>query len=242
MGSERFGAGTQGGGTDRGLVNVDQVVTITSIRSRANDPSRCAVRAGGGVLAVVEQHLVDELGLGTGSELTLELVERLERAGHEGKVRREIVRRCSGRLRSRSEVVTMAQRRGLEREVGERISGELERLGIVDDAACAEAVIYSVSRTKPAGRRLLEQKLRQRGITGEIARDAIERALEGHDQAGDALALAQKKAGTLPSGLDPQARTRRVMGSLMRRGFDVETAHEAVRKALGDDPVTVHDE
>lgn len=224
------------------MVNMNQVVTITSIRSKPDDPSRCVIRSEGGVLAVVEQWFVDELGLTKGSELTPELVERLERAAHEGKVRREIVRRCSGRLRSRSEVVAMAKRRGLEREVGEHIAGELERLGIVDDAACAEAVVYGVLRTKPAGRRLLEQKLRQRGITGEVAREAIERALEGRDQSDDALALARKKAATLPGGLDPQARKRRVMGSLMRRGFDFEHAHKAVRRALGDDPVMAHDE
>ncbi|GAB4515218.1 MAG: hypothetical protein Tsb0013_19740 [Phycisphaerales bacterium] len=129
-------------------------------------------------------------------------------------------------------LVDALAKKGHDREDAREAAEALERVGLIDDARVAEAAARSAARKGDLGRRLLEQKLMQKGVGREEARSAAERALEGRDPMEDALALARKKARSVAGRLDHATATRRIGAALARRGFDPETCREATRRAL----------
>lgn len=208
------------------------VRTITAIRLIPNDPDRCAIHSDRTVIARIRMRDADRLGLCKGMPLTEELDTELKELAHIEKARRDVLRRCASRLRSQREAVQMFLRKGVDEATAEALTKEFARLGIVDDAAAAEAVIHGVLRQGPAGKRLLEQKLRQRGVDRDAASHALSVAMEDRDIEADAQALASKRAAKMPHTLDSAAQVRRIAGFLMRRGFDSQIAWEAARRSI----------
>jgi regulatory protein len=163
----------------------------------------------------------------------------------------EVAARFLGtRPRTRWEVERRLRRAGADDETVAATLDRLTRLGYLDDAAFARWWGEQRDRHRPRGRRMLEAELRQRGVP----RDVIERFREEHadperppEDAGlPATELARARgalAGHLRGRPLPEDRRslQRIGMFLVRRGFDAETAREAIR-AAGADPTATEDE
>ncbi len=173
-----------------------------------------------------------DLQLGVGEVWSPEVALRartmqgLALARHDGLM---IVQRRA--VTSKGLVDKLAQK-GHTREDAALAAEALERVGLIDDARVAEAAARSAARKGDVGARLLEQKLRQRGVGMEDAKKAAADALEGRDPMEDALAFARKKARSSMGRVDHVAATRRINGALARRGFDSSVCREATKRAL----------
>ena len=106
---------------------------------------------------------------------------------------------------------------------------EMERRGMLDDAAYAKLVVEHELMRRPAGRRKLAQKLMRKRLPRHVIGKAVSAAMSKRDETADARSLVEWKIG-LPSfaRLEPAARKRRLWGMLARRGFD----HETIERAL----------
>jgi regulatory protein len=101
----------------------------------------------------------------------------------------------------------------------------LKELRLIDDAAFAATWVESRDRASPRSRRLLASELRLKGVTREVAAtssDAVDDA--------DAAYRAGLKRARLLAGKPFEEFRRKVGDLLLRRGFDYETAREAVRR------------
>ena len=103
---------------------------------------------------------------------------------------------------------------------------------LIDDERYAHNKAHSIARSRVSGPRYIEAKLRAKGIDTDQARHAASEALEGVDQTQAATELAERWAASLPASLEPEARKRRLIGRLARRGFDHDTVRKAVETAL----------
>ena len=109
-----------------------------------------------------------------------------------------------------------------EPENVETVLDRLTESGYLDDRVFAQNYIQSRFANHPSGRRLLEMKLRAKGIPTTAIREVLD---EIKPEAEEAVAqdLAKKKAVTLKN-LEPIARKRRIFQFLINRGFSSSIA------------------
>ena len=139
----------------------------------------------------------------------------------------------SRRAHGRRELERKLLRKGFEAaEVG-RVLDRLTAAGLVDDAATSDALARS--RTgRGMGKNRIASELRSRGLS----RENIDRAVAAIPEADQREALRkafEKKSRTLPAGLTPAARSKKLFDHLVRRGFQAGAVLEALRKK-GESP------
>lgn len=118
---------------------------------------------------------------------------------------------------------------------------ELTRAKLLGDAAFADETARLEASRKPASDEFLASRIVSKGVDERTAARATARAVEGVSELDRAKALAMRSRR---AGPDPIAARRRLLGVLMRRGFDAETAAAAADHALGElrEPEPSHDD
>ncbi|WP_298328060.1 regulatory protein RecX [Haloactinopolyspora sp.] len=121
-------------------------------------------------------------------------------------------------------------KKGVPDDVRGAILDRFSDVGLIDDAAFAQAWVDSRHNGRGLAKRALGHELRQRGVDPKVADEAVE-ALEPEQEEAMARALVARR---LPSTrrLDPAARTRRLAGMLARKGYPAGLSYRVVREAL----------
>lgn len=133
---------------------------------------------------------------------------------------------------SRMELRQKLVRKGFETHIVDRLLVSLEDAGLLDDARFAEQFVRSQREAKGKSLSAITRALRDKGVSDDDARTAVE---ELGDDFPLALAAARKKvAGT--RGLAHEARLRRTLALLARRGFGGSVARRATERALAEEP------
>ena len=216
---------------------------IVAIRPTQRDPNRATIRVAtqegrkGRVAATLNQTKIHELGLSVGQVWDDALAQRVADAALYDKAFRSAMTRLARRAMSRGMLDDKLRQAGHGDEVRAAVFNRLDDLGLIDDEAFGKALIAETTRSKPAGPRLLRQKLFQKGIDASL----IDRLLEDHEQHtaqqddphADAIAFARKRAASL-ARFDDATRRRRLYGQLARRGFDPDTIRAAMDAALSE--------
>jgi SOS response regulatory protein OraA/RecX len=142
-------------------------------------------------------------------------------------------RLLSVRVRARAELTRLLTSRGHDGTTVAACVDKYAGLGLIDDDRFAEIAVRSELVRRPVGRRLLEAKLRAKGVNDRAARAAIDTAMEGRDEMADALKAAESGARTMSARAEPEAARRRLTARLLRRGFSSEATRRAVDEVLG---------
>ena len=111
------------------------------------------------------------------------------------------------------------------------VLGELIEGGFVDDAAFALRFADDRRRLDAWGAERIGRRLRALGVASEH----VAAAVEGQDHEGEleaALALLRRRCPVVPA--TPRERDR-ALGMLVRKGYELELAHEALRRHAGVD-------
>jgi regulatory protein len=129
------------------------------------------------------------------------------------------------RDRTEAEIVRAFLKARVEPELAEEVLGELREGGYVDDARFARRFAEDRRRLDDWGNERIERRLSALGV----AREHVEAALGegGHDELEAAAALLARRFRTPPS--TPRERDR-ALGVLLRKGYDLELAHDALRR------------
>ena len=174
---------------------------------------------------------VAAFGLYAGMELSPELLERLNAAARQGRVRDKALDLIAARPLSRKELTDKLTARPRDREKAAATAEEaaaaadwLEEMGYLDDADYARRVVehYSARGCGPAK---LRDELYRRGVPRDCWDDALA-AQEPPEGAIDAL-LQKKLRGADPS--DPRA-LKRAADALARRGYRWEEIQEGLER------------
>lgn len=175
---------------------------------------------------------VAAFGLYAGMELSPELLERLNAAARQGRVRDKALDLIAARPLSRKELTDKLTARPRDREKAAAATAEeaaaaadwLEEMGYLDDADYARRVVehYSARGCGPAK---LRDELYRRGVPRDCWDDALA-AQEPPEGAIDAL-LQKKLRGADPS--DPRA-LKRAADALARRGYRWEEIQEGLER------------
>src|SRR5712691_1193704 len=160
-----------------------------------------------------------------------------EQADPEALARQICLKMLATAPKTRAQLAAALSRRGVPEEAAEAVLGRFAEVKLIDDAMFASAWVESRHYSRGLSGRALAAELRQRGVPpGDI--EAAVGQLKPEREIATARALvARRLAGT--RGQPLQARTRRLMGMLARRGYPQALAYRVVREALeqeGIDP------
>ncbi|MBC7773716.1 MAG: regulatory protein RecX [Pyrinomonadaceae bacterium] len=212
---------------------VQWVMLVTSITPDRTNAARRVVKIDRRRAVTLYADGVDALGLHEGAEWTVALSARAQARVLYEKARTAAVGWTSKKAMSRARLDARLKRYQLADADRTALVDELQARGLVNDAAFATEVVETKLSREPIALDGLVAALKQRGIEDQDARAAATNALRGRDQAADARELAAKRLHSLPPGLEEAAVRRRLFAYLARRGFDEDTATEAVARIIG---------
>ncbi|MER7672171.1 recombination regulator RecX [Kitasatospora sp. NPDC096128] len=167
-------------------------------------------------------------GVGRGARKRVE-----EQGDPENRARDICLRLLTGAARSRKQLADALRKREIPEDVAEQVLTRLEEVGLIDDAAFAAAWVESRHAVRGLSRRALAQELRTKGVAADLVEQALVQ-VDHDDEEEAARALVERKLRST-RGLDPQVRTRRLVGVLARRGYSEGLAFRVVRAALEDE-------
>lgn len=133
------------------------------------------------------------------------------------------VRACS-----REEIRRKLTGRGICEEAADLVVYKLEKEGLLNDREFTEQWVRYRSGSKYGGKRIYRE-LRMKGIDEETAAEAVE-GLDEEETLENAVSLARKVIGRRKPGEDLWKLKQKAMQSLVRRGYDWDTARKACDK------------
>lgn len=144
---------------------------------------------------------------------------------------REIcLRQLAVRPRTRAELATVLRRRGIDDDVAAGVLDRYDEVGMIDDAAFAQAWVSTRHHGRGLARRALANELRQRGVDSDTVGEALE-ALDGDTEAATARTLVERRLPAMGRA-EPEAVFRRLVGMLARKGYPPGLAIRVVKEAL----------
>ena len=153
-----------------------------------------------------------------------------EQADPAVRARAICLRLLTGSAKTRGQLAEALRKRDIPDEVAEEVLSRYEEVGLVNDAAFAEAWVESRHRGRGLARRALATELRSRGVDNAVVAEAVAQ-LDPEQEAATARTLVERKLRST-AGLERQVRLRRLAGMLARRGYSEGLALRVVREAL----------
>ena len=141
-----------------------------------------------------------------------------------------VLRRLDAAPRTRYELEELLRKRNVPDEVATKVLDRFTEVGLIDDAAYANAWVGSRQRGKGLAPRALAQELRRKGIDPELAAEAIDQ-LSGDEIELAARTLVRKKVKAL-SGVSNETATRRLVSMLARKGYSSGLSYRIVQDEL----------
>jgi regulatory protein len=135
--------------------------------------------------------------------------------------------------RTRKELADGLRRRGISDEIADSVLDRFGDVGLVDDAAFAKAWVTSRHRGRGLARKALAHELHRRGVDHDSVSAAVDQ-IDADDELAAARELVRRRLPAMQH-LAAQARTRRLLGMLARRGYGAATALAAIREIEADE-------
>jgi regulatory protein len=137
----------------------------------------------------------------------------------------------SYRIRTVSEIKKKLKEKKISEKAIVKVLELLEKQKLTDDAGFARALIEERLRLKPVGRKVLRQKLFEKGVPKQIGEEALEKVFSEVDEKDLALENFKKY---YPKIRDKEyyEQKRKVFDFLARKGFDFDVINEILREEL----------
>jgi regulatory protein len=160
-------------------------------------------------------------------------------ADPEAVARQICLRMLTTAPRTQAQLATALRRRGVPEDAAAAVLARFAEVKLIDDAMFARAWVDSRHYGRGLASRALGAELRQRGVDREDIQAALSELSPDVELETAREVVARRLPGT--AGMPAQARIRRLVGVLARKGYSSGLAYRVVREALeaaaGDDHV-----
>lgn len=143
------------------------------------------------------------------------------------------LRLLTGTPRTRKQLADALRKREIPDEAAEEVLSRFEDVGLIDDAAFADAWVESRHHGRGLARRALVRELRTKGVDSAVIDEAVGQ-LDSEQEETTARELVTRKLRST-RGLDRDKRLRRLAGMLARKGYGEGMALRVVRQALEEE-------
>lgn len=219
---------------------------VTSVRLKRGE--RVQVELDDGRSLNVDAEVVLRAGLRKGDPLDEALEAQLLDSDLRARARSAALSLLSARARSRRELKDRLRRKDFPPGVVADCLDALEEAGWLDDAAFARSMVRDRLRLRPRGPGRMTQELRSKGVSEEVAREAVADVFAEEEVSVSALALevargwlrrqpaATRQALLADEFSAPRDKARRrFFAFLARRGFSGTVARTALDDIRDDD-------
>ncbi|MGK5530203.1 recombination regulator RecX [Streptomyces sp. URMC 129] len=140
------------------------------------------------------------------------------------------LRLLTGTPRTRRQLTDALRERDVPEPVITAVLDRFEEVGLIDDAAFADAWVESRHHGRGLARRALARELRTRGVASAVIDEAIGQ-LDPEREEATARELVERRLRAT-RGVPREKRLRRLVGMLARKGYAEELALRVVCRAL----------
>jgi len=145
-----------------------------------------------------------------------------------------LLRRLSHAPRTRKELAKDLKDKDISDEVANVALDRFEEVGLINDQALASNYVSSQHERKGLGKNALRQQLRSKGISDDVALEAISQISDDQEFQA-AFALACKKIRSLQRD-DAKTQLRKIVGVLARKGYSSNLAFRVAKEVITDLP------
>ena len=167
---------------------------------------------------------------------------RPDRAASEDAAKEAALKLLERGPRTEREIVDRLLGRGFVPDAVEGAVARLRRVSLLDDRAFVRAFVRTELTRRPQGRRLLETKLRRRGVPAALLAELDELLARDRDLTEQRLTSEFERAARAAAGLrrryagkPEEERRRKLASALMRRGFSWDTIRDLIGEAPTED-------
>ena len=153
-----------------------------------------------------------------------------------GTARNIVLRQLTNAPKSRRQLAVKLAEKEIPQDVATAVLDRFEEVQLVDDAEFARMWVASRSQTKSLARGALRRELADKGITGDLAEDALDQVSD-EDELEAARNLARRKLQSSVDLTDRAARdkqARRLVSMLARKGYSPSVGYQVVNEIIGD--------
>ncbi|AXG80647.1 recombination regulator RecX [Streptomyces paludis] len=143
------------------------------------------------------------------------------------------LRLLTGTPRTRGQLADALRKREIPEDTAEEVLSRFEDVGLINDAAFADAWVESRHHGRGLARRALARELRTKGVDAALIDDAVGQLDADREEATARELVARKLRAT--RGLERDRRLRRLAGMLARKGYSEGMALRVVRQALEEE-------
>ncbi|MEV8367754.1 recombination regulator RecX [Streptomyces niveus] len=165
-----------------------------------------------------------------GSPDSLRAEEELPPQDPAERARAICLRLLTGTPRTRKQLADALEKRDIPEDVAAEVLSRFEDVGLINDAAFADAWVESRHHGRGLARRALARELRTKGVDSELIEEAVGQLDSEQEEATARELVARKLRST--RGMERDRRVRRLAGMLARKGYPQGVALRVVKQAL----------
>jgi len=207
---------------------------ITKIEPQKRNKRRRSIFVDGAFYCGVDEDTLLNFGLRINDEIdsrTLDQVKEFDEFVYAKKLAYDYL---SYQPRTVSEIEKKLKTKEISPDTIHKTVEHLRRLGLLNDAEFASQLIASKLSRKPVGKKILLQKLYQKGVKKNISEEVISRIVTPEREKEFALQNFKKIYPKIRHN-DNITQRRKIFQFLARRGFDFEIINEVIRENLPGD-------
>ncbi len=201
---------------------------ITAITPQQKDKTRCNIEIDGKFCCGMKLDTVLANGLKAGMSVDTEYLSRLQLESEKLTALDKALRHISVTMKTEREIAAFLKKKGYLEDVVAYVLDKMKDYGFVDDEAFAASYVEGASKRK--GSRLIRLELRQKGVSAETVDSALS-ALEDETESAKRCLLKYLRGKNLDDGAAVQKASR----NLLSKGFDYDTAKEAIESLKNED-------
>lgn len=208
-------------------------VKVSGLEREGTDGSVLRVRLDDGSLFLLEDQHPVASQLFVGAELDEKSLILLDSASDLFQCRRKALNLLSRSEQCRRGLLIKLSKKGFSRDSISSVLDKLEDSGFLDDRRFAETWVRSRLRSQPEGPSRLHTALMTKGISSQVARDAVDTILEelGDEESENTLHRAWEKLSRRSSVTDDK-----MLAALVRRGFPVSRVRSFLKETQREQP------
>lgn len=145
-----------------------------------------------------------------------------------------ILRQLTNSAKSRKQLEEKLEERNIPADVAAAVLDRFEEVKLVDDGEFAQMWVRSRAQNRSLARGALRRELAQKGISAELAEDALEQVSDDDELRG-AQSLVRRKIRPsldLSDGVERDKYTRRWVAMLARKGYNPGLAFSVVSSEI----------
>ena len=201
--------------------------TITAITAQKKDAKRCNIYLDGAYFCGMELITVISNRLKVGMQIEESALENMQAESETQRATDKAFNYIGGSLKTEKQLRTYLSGKGYMPAVVDNVVEKIKGYGYIDDKEYAAAYVESYSKNK--GKRLILKELNAKGVSSSAAEEAIENI---ENELDSAIRIAQKYLKNKEPSIENKQKCYR---RLLSKGFDFDTAKEAVEKVLDDE-------